>query len=135
MAALNIGALTLTQSTPLFQHCYLVAMWHVLGLSQSEACKLVSYLHMHPPTQLFKKTLLQRANLDRAIDFLDPATEDILGAPDLCWSLQHERGGSQVVIRSLLWPGYTFFHIPGTRHYGSLYDGTGIYNIDLPFMI
>jgi len=105
------------------------------GLSQGEACKLSNYLHMHPPNQLFKKTLLQRANLDRAIDFLDPATEDIPGAPNLCWSIQHERGGSQVVIRSLLWPGYTFFHIPGSRHFGSLYNGCGIYNIDLPFMM
>lgn len=106
-----------------------------LGLSGLEATKLQNYLHMHPPTQLFKKTLLQRANLDRALDFLDPATEDIPGAPELCWSLQHERGGSHVVIRSLLWPGYTFFHVPETRHFGSVYDGCGIYNIDLPFMI
>jgi len=112
-----------------------LTQWVMSGLSESEAHKLVNYLHMHPPRQLFKKTLLQRANLDRSLDFLDPATEDVPGAPNLCWSLQHDRGGSHVVIRSLLWPGYSFFHIPETCHYGSLYDGTGIYNIDLPFMI
>ena len=60
----------------------------IIGLSKWEAGKLANYVHMHPPTHLFKKTLLQRASLDRALDFLDPATDDIAGAPAICWSLQ-----------------------------------------------
>ena len=51
------------------------------------------------------------------------------------WSLQFERGSGLVSLRSLLWQGYTFYHIPGTNKYGSIYLGTGEKNMDLPFML
>jgi radial spoke head protein 9 len=49
--------------------------------------------------------------------------------------LQFERGSGLVVLRSLLWQGYVFFHVPGTRSYGSCYFGNGEKNLDLPFML
>jgi len=51
------------------------------------------------------------------------------------WSLQFERGSGQVTLRSLLWLGYTFFHVPESRVYGGIYVGNGERNIDLPFML
>jgi len=51
------------------------------------------------------------------------------------WSLQFERGGSLVTLRSLLWLGYVFYNVPESRYYGSVYVGTGERNIDLPFML
>jgi radial spoke head protein 9 len=40
-----------------------------------------------------------------------------------------------VTLRSLLWQGYVFFHVPGSREYGSIYVGSGEKNLDLPFML
>ncbi|KAK2152256.1 hypothetical protein LSH36_334g04014 [Paralvinella palmiformis] len=102
------------------------------GLSVSEAAKLCNYMHFRNPKQLQEKSLLQRANLDKAIDFMDPVDEDI---PKGSWSLQFERGSGLVLLRSVLWLGYVFYHVPGTRHYGSIYVGTGEKNMDLPFML
>ncbi|XP_061405870.1 radial spoke head protein 9 homolog [Lethenteron reissneri] len=102
------------------------------GLSLEEAGKLRSYLHWRRPERLPKLSLLERAELDPALDFLDPIEHDV---PAGCWSLQLERGGALVILRSLLWPGLTFYHVPGTPRHGYIYMGLGEKNIDLPFMI
>ncbi|KAG8123436.1 hypothetical protein E2320_018826 [Naja naja] len=51
------------------------------------------------------------------------------------WSIQVERGSRIVVLRSLLWPGLTFYHVPNTKQHGYIYFGNGEKNIDLPFML
>ena len=73
-----------------------------------------------------------QAKLDRTIDFLDSVAED---TPQGIWSLQAERGGAVVLVRNLLWPGFVFYHVPGTRKHGHVYVGVVSKNVDLPFMI
>jgi len=102
------------------------------GLTVGEAAKLCNYMHFTAPTKLQEKSLLQKANLDKAIDFMDAIDEDV---PKGCWSMQFERGSTQLTLRSLLWQGYVFYHLPGTPTYGSIYVGTGEKNMDLPFML
>ena len=51
------------------------------------------------------------------------------------WSLQFDRGSALITLQSLLWIGYVFYHVPGTRKFGSVYVGTGEINKDLPFML
>ncbi|XP_030639183.1 radial spoke head protein 9 homolog [Chanos chanos] len=102
------------------------------GLSVTEASKLRNYLHFTEPKNLKKKSLLEMADLNPCIDFLDPLSEDI---PKGSWSLQMERGGSVCVIRSLLWLGLTFFHVPMSPQHGYVYMGDGLKNLDLPFML
>ncbi|XP_014786874.1 radial spoke head protein 9 homolog isoform X2 [Octopus bimaculoides] len=102
------------------------------GLFANDASKLYSYMHFRPAVLLSKKPIIERSNMDRSLDFMDIIEDDI---PKGCWSFQFERGCGMVVIRSLLWPGYTFFTKPGTPKFGSLYFGTGEKNLDLPFML
>ncbi|TPP66313.1 Radial spoke head protein 9 [Fasciola gigantica] len=102
------------------------------GLTVAEASKALSYFHFRPPIHLPHKPLIDRARLDKAIDFLDTIEDD---NPKGCWTIQFERGSRLVLIKSLLWIGYVLYHLPGTNKYGSIYVGTGEYNIDLPFMI
>jgi len=102
------------------------------GLSVQESAKLCNYMHFREAVVMNQKPLLQRANLDKAIDFMDSLEEDI---PRGSWALQFERGSGLVVLRSLLWQGYVFYHVPGTRCTGSVYFGTGEKNQDLPFML
>ena len=99
-----------------------------------------------------EKPLLFRANLDKAIDFLDSIDEDqpkgyyktsvvyfytkkktkySIG----CWSLQFERGSALLLLRNLKWPGAVFFHIPETQSFGFSYNGVGESNKDLAFML
>ncbi|XP_017200641.1 radial spoke head protein 9 homolog isoform X2 [Oryctolagus cuniculus] len=102
------------------------------GLPLSEAKKLSSYFHFREPVELRNKTLLEKASLDPSLDFMDSLEHDI---PKGSWSVQMERGNALVVLRSLLWPGLTFYHTPNTKSYGYVYVGTGEKNIDLPFML
>lgn len=51
------------------------------------------------------------------------------------WTVQLEKGDTVVVLRSLLWLGLMFYHVPMTKQYGYVYFGTGEKNFDLPFML
>ncbi|XP_074024334.1 radial spoke head protein 9 homolog isoform X2 [Numenius arquata] len=102
------------------------------GLSLMEAKKLSSYFHFTEPVNLKNKTLLEKADLDPSTDFLDSLEHDI---PQGSWTVQLEKGGTVVVLRSLLWLGLTFYHVPMTKQYGYVYFGTGEKNLDLPFML
>uniref|UniRef100_A0A1I8GUU3 Radial spoke head protein 9 homolog n=2 Tax=Macrostomum lignano TaxID=282301 RepID=A0A1I8GUU3_9PLAT len=102
------------------------------GLSVADSCKLTSYLHFRGSGELHRRRQLEFAGADKAIDFLDPIAEDIpLGS----WGVVYERGSGLVCLRSHLWPGYYFYHVPGTRLYGSFYAGVGQKNLDLAFML
>ncbi|TRY90849.1 hypothetical protein DNTS_020873 [Danionella cerebrum] len=102
------------------------------GLHPTEAAKLRNYLHFREPVHLKNKTILEISELNPALDFLDPLSEDLLKGS---WSLELERGGAVCVLRSLLWLGLTFFHVPQTPQYGYIYMGDGLINLDLPFML
>lgn len=102
------------------------------GLSVIEAAKFNNYLHFRHAKLLEKKSPLFRANLDKAVDFLDPIDED---QPNGCWSLQFERGSALVLLRSLKWPGASFFHVPEAPSFGFLYFGIAEENKDIPFML
>jgi len=103
------------------------------GLSVSEATRLSSYYHFREPILLHLKSLLEQADLDQALDFLDPINTDIPEGGS--WSVQCERGGGLIILRSLHWLGFTFYHVPGNSSYGHVYVGTGEKNLDLPFML
>lgn len=102
------------------------------GLNVAESCKLTSYLHFRSSGNLHRRRQLDFANADKAIDFLDPIAEDI---PPGSWGVVYERGSGLVVLRSHLWPGYLFYHVPGSRLFGSFYAGVGQKNLDLAFML
>lgn len=51
------------------------------------------------------------------------------------WSLQFEGAGQVCILRSLLWPGLMFYHVPLTPQHGYIYIGNGTKNLDLPFML
>ncbi|XP_014665626.1 PREDICTED: radial spoke head protein 9 homolog [Priapulus caudatus] len=102
------------------------------GLSIADATKLESYLHFRDMAKMSGKEVSQRADFNKSLDFLDPISDDI---PQGSWSIQSERGSGLVVLRSLIWFGLTFYHIPNTPQYGFMYMGSGENNKDLPFML
>ncbi|XP_023286065.1 radial spoke head protein 9 homolog [Seriola lalandi dorsalis] len=102
------------------------------GLSHSEAGKLDNFLHFSEPKNLRKKSILEMGKLNPAIDFLDVLSDDI---PKGSWSLQFECASKVRVLRSVLWLGLTFYHVPMTPQHGYIYIGDGTKNLDLPFML
>jgi radial spoke head protein 9 len=49
--------------------------------------------------------------------------------------LQYDAAAGTVTLRSLLWPGYFFFHVAGTGRFGAAYFGAGEKNVDISFML
>ena len=47
------------------------------GLTVAEAAKLGNYMHMREAEKLAEKSLLQKADLDKPIDFMDTCDEDV----------------------------------------------------------
>lgn len=100
------------------------------GLSRADAGKLHSYCHLRIPVK--ERTVLERAQQDKTLDFLDLISDDV---PEGSWFLQYERGGAVVVMKSAVWLGYVFYHVPETNKFGYVYNGTGQRNQDLAFML
>lgn len=102
------------------------------GLSNMEAASLSSYLHYRPPISIAKLRALARDDVQFYSNFLDPLEEDL---PIGCWAIRKEPSATLVSIRSLNWPGYVGFHVPGTPKFGSCYFGYAQKNRDLPFLL
>jgi radial spoke head protein 9 len=102
------------------------------GLSAGDAQSLGSYFHFRDPVKLPRKGVLETKKMVKATDFLDPINED---NPQGCWSLQTSENGQTVTLRSLLWPGYYFYHNIGTSDYGGAYFGDGRKNSAILFML
>jgi len=102
------------------------------GLSVMEAASLTSYLHFRPPTSIAKLRALARDDVQFYANFLDPLEEDL---PIGCWAIRKEPSATLVSVRSLNWPGYVAFHVPGTPKFGGCYFGYASKNRDLPFLL
>jgi len=108
------------------------------GLKPSELDQLSSYLHFRPGFAVDAKLLNERAEqFQEGIDIFEPISRD---EPKGVWSIQVERGGSLSIIRSLLWPGYVFYHRPGQKansssQWGSVYYGNGQRNDNVGYML
>jgi len=102
------------------------------GLGLTEAKSLGSYVHFRPPTSVACLRALARTDVQFYSNFLDPLKEDL---PKGCWAVRQDPSVSLVTLRSLTWPGYVAYHIPGTVKFGGLYFGYGQKNRDLPFIL
>lgn len=51
------------------------------------------------------------------------------------WSIQTDESGTEITIRSLLWPGYVGYHRTNSTVFGGAYMGNGIQVHDLAFLL
>jgi radial spoke head protein 9 len=105
-----------------------VSTW--TGLSFEDAGKLSSYNHFRVPTRQIPP--IERAKMNKTLDFWDPLTDDV---PRGCWTLTNEAAAQSVLLKSWLWPGFVFYHRPNTSAYAGVYNGTGLRNSDIVFML
>jgi radial spoke head protein 9 len=102
------------------------------GLDFEAAGKLESFFHFRKAELLETQSALEKQGLVRGTDFLDPVSSD---SPAGCWSLQYNASKTSTTMRSLIWPGYFFFHAIETSCYGGAYIGYGQKNCDIAFMM
>lgn len=94
------------------------------------ASDLSSYYHLRPSEDPAKQK--RQAGLSKSESFLD----SIAGtAPKGAWSVQLDPTKTKVTIRSLLYPGYRFYHEIEGNCFGGYYIGDGRYNHDIAFML
>ncbi len=98
------------------------------GLSDERAVLAESYLLVREPSSAATK--LERDGMLKDSDFMDSIASAVRGS----WSIQ-TRPDRSVELKSLVWPGYTFFHKLGSAQYGGVYVGDGTKNADLAFML
>ncbi|KAI9206251.1 uncharacterized protein BJ171DRAFT_597914 [Polychytrium aggregatum] len=103
------------------------------GLTRDGLGKLTEYFHFCEGFDINTRTIMDRANsFDESIDIFDSLARD---EPKGIWSLIMEKSGASVIIRSLLWPGYVFFHSPRPCKWGSFYYGSGQKNLNIGYML
>jgi len=102
------------------------------GLGLTEATAISKYVHFRPPTSVACLRALARADVQFYANFLDPLESDL---PKGCWAVRQDFSATLVTLRSLSWPGYVAYHVPGTTKYGGLYYGYAQRSRDLPFIL
>jgi len=103
------------------------------GLDAAAAGKLSSYFHCREPIERSPgEVSLETERGDPNVDFLDPIVHDI---PKGVWVLKFDATLGVSVASNLLYEGWTFYHKPGTPHFGQYYFGNGERNLDLCFML
>lgn len=102
------------------------------GVGLTEASALSSYVHFRPPTSVACLRALARTDAQFYANFLDPLQDDL---PKGCWACRQDPSVSLVTLRSLAWPGYISYHVPGSMKFGGVYFGYGQKNRDLPFIL
>ena len=102
------------------------------GLSLADAGKLESFGLFRPPQRERTLAQIHRAGVANNPDFLDVLSAE---QPAGGWALQVAASGAQVVLRSLVWPGFQFTAAVGEGGSSGAYFGTGEPNADLAFML
>lgn len=102
------------------------------GLSAAESLDVNKYLHFRNVQDAAKKKALDDPSAPFNPQFLESIAADL---PRGCWNFQQFAKSTLVLGRSLLWPGFHFYHNHNASQFGSVYIGDGLKNTELQFMI
>lgn len=102
------------------------------GMSFTDATRISSYVHFRPPNSVAGLRALARTEAQFFANFLDLLEGDL---PKGCWAIRQDPSVALVTLRSLSWPGYIAYHVPGTTKFGGMYTGYGQKCRDLPFLL
>lgn len=125
-AVIPIGAVKLTPAHELrIDHSF-------RGLTAEQANNLSNWQHFREPQNDEKKMSMQNEDAIFHKNFLDGLEND---RPKGCWSVQCDDSKANVTVRNLLWPGFIGYHEARSPVFGYCYFGSGLKNVDLPFML
>lgn len=100
------------------------------GLGRFEASEMKNFQMFRQPQFNLNFNLTKREDYNYQTDFFD-TIDDLI--PSKCFAFNiNDR--DVCLIRSLIWPGMTFFHKLNTMHQGFFYFGNGRKNLDILMM-
>ena len=102
------------------------------GLTPQEANDIHNWQHFREPQTKEKMQAIQREEAVFHKAFLDGLHQD---KPKGSWSCQCDDSRMNVTVRNLLWPGFIAYHEARTSVFGYSYFGSGLKNVELPFML
>ena len=102
------------------------------GLQLEASMRLENYLHFRNVQNVEKRAELDLPTAPFNERFLESAAED---QPRGSWTLQLDERRDSVMVRSLQWPGYQFFHKLNTNRFGAVYVGDGLKNLEIHFIV
>ena len=102
------------------------------GLKVAQSKNPENYLHLRAPEQQTKKILIESDKALEVFDFMDSIDSDTVKKS---WSIQSDESGTEITIRSLVWPGYVGYHRTNSTMFGGVYMGNGIQVHDLAFLL
>ena len=101
------------------------------GLPKDDCLNLNEYVHFRNVQASNYKANLDDPSAPFNPKFLETIASDL---PMGSWNFQHDIGKTTVMGRSLIWPGFHFYHSLGKNKFGSVYIGDGLKNLELQFM-
>ena len=102
------------------------------GLAGSDGLRLDNYLHFRNVQDEAKRAELDLPTAPFNSRFLESISDD---QPQGAWALQLDERRNQVMVRSLQWPGYQFFHRLNSNSFGAVYIGDGLKNLEIHFIV
>ena len=87
-----------------------------------------NYVHFRNVQTDDKKKKLDEPSAPFNPQFLEGIDRDL---PRGCWNFQQDLQKDTVLGRSMLWPGYHFYHTHEQNKFGSVYIGDGLKNLEL----
>lgn len=102
------------------------------GLQVEDGMRLDNYYHFRNVQNEEKRAALDLPDAPFNERFLESIAED---EPLGSWSLQLDERRASVMVRSLQWPGYQFFHRLNTNRFGAIYVGDGLKNLEIHFIV
>ena len=79
-----------------------------------------------------KRILIESDKALERCDFMDSICNDTIKNS---WSIQCDESGTEITVRSLVWPGYVGYHRTNSCIFGGAYMGSGIRVHDLVFLL
>ena len=101
------------------------------GLTCDESLSLGNFSHFRNVQDGRTRKKLDEPSVSFNKKFLESIGKD---KPSGCWNFQHDLTKDVVLGRSLLWPGFHFYHVHNQNKFGSVYIGDGLKNLELQFM-
>lgn len=103
------------------------------GLSLSESSDSTNFQLYRDPKMNLNQNLLKRHHYNYTTDFYD--TIDCIVPDEKSFSRTLTENQKVIIMKSLQWPGMTFYHKINSKKHGFMYFGDGLKNMDLLFMI
>ena len=104
----------------------------IQGIHPKDLSNISKCMHFRNVQFANKKELLNRDDSIYCYEIFDKIEDD---KPNGYWSIITDAVTHKTEIKSFLWPGYFAYQTDNTKMFGGVYNGSGIKNEEVAFML